>query len=203
MSMATTAMALICFVSSNPSPQHWLVSGRAEAVARLDAMVATLADVRRIVHAEDGDTGFSRYELAANPSNRVLWPLISTADREKMVMSRFQHIVPSCPSGERSSVGTERSRFYVGLIGSDAAMRGLGVSLGDGGYAIRLEDGRTGQGIALRNANPDIYDDLLRRAAEGRLDGVDLVLMRRSGDIPPAPERPRRIDHMGADADRR
>jgi len=39
MSIAAT-MALLCFVSANPSPQHWLVSGSVEAVARLDAKVA-------------------------------------------------------------------------------------------------------------------------------------------------------------------
>ena len=194
---AAAVMALMCFVSSNPSPQHWLVSGRVEAVARMDAVVATLTDIRRIAHAEDGDTGFSRYELGANPSNQVLWPLISHADHDNMVYSRFQHIVPSCPSGERSEVGDRRSALAMGLIGPVEAIRQLGFPPGTALRNVQLEDGRTGLGFALRDADRDVYDGLVSLADEGKLEGIDLVMMRPRGDIPREPERTGRTDHMG------
>ena len=91
----TAALALVCYISSNPSPQQGLVSGRAEAVAQLDAMVADIVGVRRIAHAEDGDIAFSRFETGANPPNRIMWGLYNTADRAGMLSSRLQHVVPS------------------------------------------------------------------------------------------------------------
>ncbi len=171
------AMALVCFVSSNPSPQHWLVSGQVEAVARMDDLVGTMAEVRRIAHAVDGDTAFSRYEMGANPPNRVMLRLITSANRDLLVISRFQHIIPSCPGGERSQIGDSRSELVMGLIGP-AAINRLDARFRARSRQVRLEDGRTGIGVALKEGSLEYYDPLLRQAAEGKLGGVDLVLMR-------------------------
>lgn len=171
------AMALICYVSSNPSPQQWLVSGRAEVVAQLDAEIATMAEVRRIAHAEDGDTAFSRYQMGANPPNRILWTLLRDAERGRMIYSRFQHIVPSCPSGRRNEVGDRKSLLTMALIGSAKAIRKLGLPPAAKERPVTLEDGRTGVGFALKDADRDRYDALVRRAATGTLPDVDLVLL--------------------------
>lgn len=197
---AAVTMALICFVSSNPSPQHWLVSGRVEAVARMDALVATTSEVRRIAHAEDGAIAFSRYEMGPNPPNRILWPLLANASRDDMVTSRFQHIIPSCPSGERADVGNSRSELTMALIGPVAAIGKLGLALDTATRPVQLDDGRTGLGFALKDADRDVYDTLVRRAAEGMLEGIDLVLLRPKGHIPPEPDGSRRTDatHSGS-----
>ena len=181
----SAALALVCFISSNPSPQHWLVSGRVEAVARLDALAAKQSDVRLVAHAEDRDVAFSRYELGANPSNVTMYRMLNFADREGMVSSRFQHIVPSCPDGQRSQVGDKRSDLSVALIGPAAAVAKLGGYFGGVTRMVQLENGQTGVGIALRLVDRDGYDALLRRAASAMLDGVDLVLMGpgRGGDV--------------------
>lgn len=194
------AMALVCFVSANPSPQHWLVSGRVDAVARMDALVAATTEARRIAHAEDGDIAFSRYAMGANPSNLVLYPLIARANHDNMLTSRFQHIVPSCPSGERGDVGNRRSDLVMGLIGPVAAIAKLDMDLEPAFWTVQLDDGRTGLGIALRDADRDVHDALIRRAAAGMLAGIDLVLMRPRGAVPRVPDRARRTDsiHMGS-----
>ena len=202
MAMAA-AMALICYVSSNPSPNHWVVSGRVEAVARLDELVAKTAVVRRIAHAVDGDTAFSRYEMGPNPPNLVMYRLFTNADQNRIVGSRLQQVVPSCPDGQRSNVGNGRSDIVVGLIGPAAAIGKLGVDLGPGAKGVHLEDGRSGIGFALRTADRAVYDVLLRGAATAKLGGVDLVLMQPGGEAGTSPGREpsRRTDsgHRGED----
>jgi hypothetical protein len=184
------AMALVCYVSSNPSPQHWLVSGKTAEVVRLDAQAARLGGVRRIAHARDGDTAFSRYELGANPPNRVMWELISQAERSEMVISRFQHIVPSCPDGQRSRIGDAQSNLIVGLLGPAPAATAekLGLQFRLPPPGVRLADGRTGIGFRLRTTPSDAYDVLLRAAAEARLGGTELVLMQPKGAAGPMPD---------------
>lgn len=186
---AVAAMALVCYVSSNPSPQHWLVSGRTAEVVRLDAEAARLGGVRRIAHARDGDTAFSRYELGANPPNRIMWSLISQAERSGMVISRFQHIVPSCPDGQRSRIGDHQSNLIVGLLGPAAVATAekLGLQFRRLPPGVRLADGRTGIGFRLSTTPSAAYDVLLRAAAEARLDGTDLVLMTAKGAAGPGP----------------
>lgn len=192
-----SVMALICYISSNPSPQQWLVSGPAAAVGRMDATAATMPEVRRIAHAEDGDTGFSRYEMGANPPNRILWILLGQAGREQILYSSFQHVVRSCPSGERSDVGDRRSELVLALIGPAAAIRKLRLPPGVGEAPVRLEDGRTGIGFALRDDDRDHYDELVRRAAAGMLPGVDLALVKPKGLEQPAPAAPEPPDAAG------
>ncbi len=204
----TAAMALVCYISSNPSPQQWLVSGRAEAVARMDAKVAGMGEIRRIAHAEDGDTAFSRYEMGANPPNRILWILLRDAERDRMIYSRFQHVVASCPSGERSRVGQGGADLIMAVIGPPAAVRKLGIAMRRSDHLVRLEDGRTGFGFTLNDADRDRYDELVRRAAAGQLPGVDLVLTRpNDAEPPPDPPYPdgtervparTNLDHLGS-----
>ncbi len=181
----TAALALVCYISSNPSPQQWLVSGRAEAVARLDALAAGMPEVRRIAHARDGDTAFSRFEMSARTSNPIMWELSNTADRAGMLSSRLQHVVPSCPSGERSEVGRAGSPLTIALIGPATAIGRLKLPSKAVMRPVALDGGRKGLGFALQDGDREIYDLLIRRAAAGELPGVDLVLARPKGAATP------------------
>lgn len=198
----TAALALVCYISSNPSPQQWLVSGRAEAVAQLDAMVADIVGVRRIAHAEDGDIAFSRFETGANPPNRIMWGLYNTADRAGMLSSRLQHVVPSCPSGERSEVGKAGSPLTIALIGPAEAIGRLNLPPQALSRAVELDDGRTGLGFALKYGDRENYDMLIRRAAAGFLPGVDLVLVRTKDAATPGTGFPAPLDQPGREPTR-
>lgn len=94
-----------CFISLNPSPIHWTVSGGEAEVAAVTEIAEGLPAVRLVAHTSETGTGFARFEFAADAPYRAVARLIYEVQRRRLLISLPRPLVPSCEDGGVDEVG--------------------------------------------------------------------------------------------------
>jgi hypothetical protein len=175
MAVASTALAILCYISPNPLPMHISVSGDPAKVAEIRAMAEQGGVVKLVAAAEDRGIAFARFELDQRARYRDIGGLIFKAQVDRLLVATGTAI-PSCPDGGVEDLGNPHAPLSIGLVGDAAALDRLKPDLAWARLEpLRLSDGRTGWHFAPSDRDEAAYPLFIQRAASGKIEGVAVV----------------------------
>lgn len=173
--MLGEVMAVVCFISPNPSPLGWMVSGPPARVAELEATARAVPAVRQVARAVDGDVAFVRFELSPSLVYGDWMALMNKAHAPQVLRSEPSPTVPSCADGRAEDVGdSHASPVVVGVIGEPARAASVAHELGEPTTPIRLANGQVGFSCTPQDGN--LYAQFIARAVKAA--DVQVVLLR-------------------------
>jgi hypothetical protein len=164
--------AIACYISPNPSPLRWMVSGPPAAVARAEDRARTTPHARLLARAQDGATAFALFELAPALPYGDFMALTNLPPAEGL-LSHAAPAVPSCPTEDPRGGAP-----IVGLFGDPAALAAASRELPWAKLTpLTTREGRQGLAFTPAEADAERYVAFVRRATDGALLGVEVVLM--------------------------
>lgn len=177
--MLGALMAVACFISPNPSPMAWVVSGPPAALAALEDAAKALPAVRRVARAVDGDIAFVRYELSPSLTYGDWMALLHEAERSQVLRSAPSPTAPSCTDGRAEDLGDSYAApLIVGVLGAPAKTAAVTRELGWPAEPVRLADGQVGIRFEPPADQARRYSQFIARAAKGAWADVQVVLLR-------------------------
>ena len=177
--MLAAVLAIACFISANPSPTQWEISGPTADVQAIDRLVRQTPGARIAAHASSRGVDFARFELSGLTYGKFM-TLINAAQERKLWVSPLQLKTPTCPDGRAEDLDDAYANpVTVGVLGAADKLEGVKAQLPWAHFSpFRLNDGRTG--IAFQPAESEIepYQAFVSKAASGRFADVQVVLLR-------------------------
>ncbi len=175
--MLAELFAVSCFISPNPSPVHWMVSGAGADVAAVVA-AAERPGNRLIARADDEDVAFARFEIAASARYRDVGPVIFEAQRRQLLVAMPAPVVPSCPSGGAEEVGNSFAGIIVGVVAGEEVLATLRERIAWAQpFTARLADGRPALVFRPDMTTPmaQHYRAFVAEAAAGAIGQAEIV----------------------------
>lgn len=184
MAVTAAALAILCYVSPNPSPTRLLISGPPAEVSAMRDKTAGTGTFHLVAAAEDRGIAFARFQLAPDALYRDVGAILYEMQRSGL-MTTMDQAVASCSDGRAEDIGDPHAEpIRVGLLGGDAAVGPLRAALPWARLTpLRLADGRTGWRFAPGADDGIAYQLFVERAAAAKFPGVEVVLL----GAPPAP----------------
>jgi hypothetical protein len=177
--MLGEVMAVACFISPNPSPMEWMVSGPPAKLAELEAAAAAVPAIRRIARAADVDVAFIRYELGPSLTYGDWMAVLHAADKLQVLRSTPSHVVPSCADGRAEDLGDSYAApLIVGVVGTPTKTAPVTGELGWTTTQVRLADGQVAIRFEPPADQPERYAQFVARAAKQAWPDVSIVLLR-------------------------
>lgn len=178
-------MAVVCFISHNPSPLRWMVSGSPSDVAALERTIRSTPNARVVALAVDGSIAFARFELDPRMLYGDYMGLLNRA-AELGVMSAVEPATPSCAEGRREDVGNIHARpVIVGIFGDTATLATIRGELGWASLSqVQSEDGRQGLAFEPKEDQAAAYEAFVARSAKGEWPAAEVVLVQRKAPAP-------------------
>jgi hypothetical protein len=176
-------MAIACFISPNPSPWNWMVSGSPAEVAALESVIRAAPGVKLVARADDGPIAFARYEIGGGMKYGEFMSVMSRA-QGLYLMSSFSQATPSCADGGQDDVGNPHVKpVAVGVFGSASALADIQAGLGwTKTSPIKLVDTRTGFGFEPHPDHSAEYAVFVAKASKGEWQDAQVVLIRPAND---------------------
>ncbi|WP_321164042.1 putative quinol monooxygenase [Sphingomonas sp. Root710] len=184
MAIAAAALAILCYVSPNPSPTRLLISGPPAQVSAMSNRAAGTGTFHLVAAAEDRGIAFARFQLAPNALYRDVGGILFEMQRSDL-MTTMDQAVDSCRDGRAEDIGDPHATpIRVGLLGEKAAVEPVRAALPWARFSpLRLAGGRTGWSFAPGDDDGIAYQLFVARAAAAKFPGVEVVLL----GTPPAP----------------
>lgn len=170
---------ILAYISPNPSPMHWVISGDESDVREIVQQVLALDGASLLAMAHDSGYFFARFELSPELPYRTIGGLIFEAQRRRLAMGAPQPLVGTISSGLCEELGNPHAvQPVVGLLGSSTALEGVKAHLP---WAVFfdfwLSDGREGQGFRPTLQNEESYRHFVEAVVSGGFSGLDVVLL--------------------------
>lgn len=170
--------AIACFISPNPSPLPWIISGSAKDVNTVELALASVPAARLLAKAEAKGVAFARFELPASIRYGEFMGVLIEAQRRRLVVSTPRPLIWSCADGRAQDIGSPWRPVVVGLFGREDGLANAHHAITwPKFFPVRLADGR--QGVAFRPSaeETEAYSTFVERAAAGAFDGLQIVVL--------------------------
>ena len=174
--MLGVLMAVACFISPNPSPMAWMVSGRRAEVAELEAAVKTVPALRLVARAADGEIAFARFELSPSLVYGDWMALMNKTHGLQILRSEPSPTVPSCADGRAQDLGDSYAAPLVVGVFSDPAAAAITHELVWTTKPVRLANGQVGFSFEPQAGDGELYSLFIARVASW--PDVQVVLLR-------------------------
>jgi hypothetical protein len=174
------AVAIACYISSNPSPLEWVVSGPKASVESMREIVLAVPGAEMVDKAPGSHFDFARFRLPSTARYGDFMTTTIAARQPDLLGSPIAPMIPDCTAdGRADDIGNPHvPPVLVGLLGDAEGLARLRrqipwATLSD----MTLADGR--RGLAFRPAadQASLYASFLESVAAGDFADSDVVLL--------------------------
>jgi hypothetical protein len=124
---------------------------------------------------------FARFEFSGMPYRRSM-ELINAAQKRELLVSPMKTKTPTCTDGRADDIDDAHALpVFVGILGPHDKLVGIKLQFPWAHFAqFRLNDGRAGIVFQLGEHERKPYEAFVSKAASGRFQHVQVVLLRES-----------------------
>lgn len=178
--MSIALVSIACYVSANPSPVQWVVSGEPAGVARVTNAMQRVRGAEVLARIEAAGIGFARFRFPHDLVFREFGPLIFEAQRAGLLFTALTPDVPSCRDGGVENWRDEEDDpLLVGLLGDPAHVAAAMASIPwVQTFPIRTSDGREGMGFNVEVEQAEGYQAFVERVVKEEWAGLVMVLLK-------------------------
>lgn len=177
--MLSGIVAIACYISPNPSPLEWMVSGPKTDVERVEREVLTAPGAELVDRASGAHLDFARFRVPAAIRYGDFMGIMNAAWRPHVLMSAPAPLIPSCaPNGRAEDIDNPHAPVIVGVFGDAENVARFREQHPWAAFSnVSLADGRKGIGFEPSAAQASRYDDFVAAAAAGNFASVEIVLL--------------------------
>ena len=178
--MLSAALAIACYISPNPSPFEWMVSGSGAEVRAVERTVLATPGVEVVDRASGAQLDFVRFRAPVAVRYADFMSMVSAAWRPGVLSSPPAPTIPSCgPDGRAADIGASHARPVVlGVFGSADDLSRVRRQNGWAGFSdIVLASGQAGIALQPSSAQASQYEAFVAQARRGELGNLDVVLL--------------------------
>jgi hypothetical protein len=176
--MISGAIAIACYISSNPSPLEWMVSGPKAEVQAVERVVSAAPGAEIVDRASGSDLDFARFRVPATIRYGDFMGMMNAAWRPRILMSSPTPVIPNCaPNGRADDIDDPyASAVVVGLFGDADNLAHLREQNPWATFSsVVRADGRSG--LAFQPSGGQIAQYEAFVAAAGKYPNIEMVLL--------------------------
>ena len=177
--MLSGVVAIVCYLSLNPSPTEWLLSGPKGSLAELESVARATAGAEVLDRATGESFDFIRLRFAKTILYGDYMNLMNVALPSDVLGTMPAPTIPNCPpEGRLEDVGNPHAPVDIGVFGSAQALALLREQNSWARFSdVTLNNGRTGLRFTPSSAQADSYSRFVSEAADGEYEGVEIVIL--------------------------